>query len=268
MRNVFPKKYYRVLAMDFSRTMQYRTDAFLWMLAEAAIPLVAMFIWLAVSAGGKGGLTQQGVLTYYIAVIFIKIFTDAWNGAFMARDILEGEIAQDLVRPLPVVIKYIANNLTEKAIKVILPAVIIVTTLLSRPDLFSSAIWQPQRWVLFTLSLLLAMVLAFLLDMVFGLIAFWLEDAFQIRQYKEMVSAVASGILIPLAFLPSAVASFFGWLPFRYVISAPAEILTGQYVSFTAPYLLAAQFAWVVVLILISRWQWLAGLRRYAVPGK
>lgn len=261
-------KYYRILATDFSRTLQYRADAFLWMLAEAAIPLVAMFIWLAVSAGSASGPAAQDVLTYYIAVIFIKLMTDAWNGAFMARDILEGEIAQDLVRPLPVVMKYIANNLTEKIVKIFLPVIIIVLVLATSPDLFSPTIWQPQHWALFAVSLSLAMVLAFVLDMAMGLIAFWLEDAFQIRQYKEMVNAIASGILIPLAFLPPAVAAFFNWLPFRYVISAPAEILTGQYVALNASGLLAAQFAWVAVLIIIIRWQWTAGLKRYAVPGK
>ncbi|MDZ4225844.1 MAG: ABC-2 family transporter protein, partial [Candidatus Andersenbacteria bacterium] len=261
-------KLWRVLALDFSRTLQYRTDALLWMLAEAAIPLVAMFIWLAVSAGSNKGPTGQEILSYYVVVIFVKLLTDAWNGAFMAQDILQGEIVQDLVRPIPVVFKYIANNLTEKVIKLILPIAAIIFIALLKPDFFSNALLLPHRWLLFVISLALAMTLQFLIDMVIGTLAFWLEDVNQLRQYKEMLSSAASGLLIPLAFLPSVFVTGLNWLPFRYVISAPAEILTGNYVSLTAPSLITIQAAWVFALVLIIRWQWRAGLRRYAIPGQ
>lgn len=259
----------RIFAMEWERTLQYRTDALLWMLAEAAVPLVSLAIWYAVATSSPAGLAPRDVLTYYVIIIFVKIAVDAWNGFFLAQEILNGEVVTKLIRPFGLVIWYgIVNNITEKIVKLIIPVLFLIGLLGFSPDVFSPIIYQSSRLVLFALSLLLATVLAFLVDFTIGTMAFWLEDVFQIRRYEMLLYSVASGLLIPFAFMPPLAVKILGFLPFRYLISAPAEILLGQPVGITVSSLLAIQAAWIIALAILARILWIKGLQRYAIPGQ
>ena len=57
------KKISRVFIMEWSKSLQYRVDVVLWMLAEAAIPLVALAIWYAV-AKTNTSLSPTDILTW------------------------------------------------------------------------------------------------------------------------------------------------------------------------------------------------------------
>ncbi len=254
--------------MEWSRIIQYRTDAFLWMFAEAAMPLISLAIWYTVATSSTRGPTPTEVLTYYILVMFVKIMTDSWNGAFLARDILSGEVVKLLVKPMAVVWHGIVNNILEKIFKLLLPIAVFSLALVTFSDAFAPAIYQPVNVLLGLLSLGLAIPLGFMIDEVIGYMAFWLENVFQIRRYKMMLESVASGLLIPFAFMPPLAVSLLGYLPFRYVISAPAEILAGNTVAASPITVIGIQASWVAAMILLARFLWMKGLRRYAVPGQ
>ena len=258
----------RLFGMQWSTALQYRSDALLWMAAEALIPIVAMAIWYTVAQEGTRGVSPQDVVTYYVVIIFVKLATDAWNGAFLARDILDGTVVKDLIRPLPVFWNHVAANLSEKALKLFIPLMLFAGVLLLAPTTFSPALYEPRHMFLFSVSLFLAMVLAFSVEHVIGMIAFWLEDVHQIRRYKVMLESIATGILIPFAFMSELAVRIFSFLPFRYIISAPAEILTGQTVGLAASGLLMVQGVWVVASIGLALFVWHRGLARYAIPGQ
>ena len=152
--------------------------------------------------------------------------------------------------------------------KLLIPLPILLLVIARFPQFFSPAIFEPRHLVLFLISLLLAALLAFVLDMHFGVLAFWLADATQLRRYKDILQQATSGILIPLAFLPATIKPIFAALPFRYIISAPAEILLGQAEGTAALHLLLIQATWTGVLLLTLTLLWRRGLKIYAVPGQ
>jgi ABC-2 type transport system permease protein len=262
------KKIGRIFIMEWNRIIQYRTDAFLWLIAEAAVPLVSLAIWYTVALQSQRGPTPRDVFTYYIFLMFIKILVEAWNGVFMAQEILNGEIVQSLIRPVAVFWKYLANVLLEKIFKLLLPIPLLLVIIATYPQWFSPAIFRPRHITLFLVSLLVAMAVAFLAEMVIGTLAFWLEDVFQIRRYKTLLEEVASGVLIPFAFMPPVIFTIFSFLPFRYMFSAPAEIILGQVEGRSALLLIGTQILWLAVLFTASRLLWSKGLQRYAVPGQ
>lgn len=248
--------------------LQYRADLLMWMAAESAIPLVSLAIWSTVAQSTATGPTPLDIRTYYIIVIYLMIITNAWNGFFFSRSILNGEIIQWLTRPVSPWWPHIANNLMEKCIKLFFPLPILLAFLVLTPHFFSAAIFQTPHVLLFLVSLPLAAVLAFCLDMLFGVLAFWLEDIAQIRRYKEILQEATSGILIPLVWLPTTLRHVFAALPFRYIISAPAEILLGQVEGITALHVIAIQLLWITTLITTLVILWQRGLKIYAVPGQ
>ena len=261
-------KYLHLWNASWARALAYRGDIFLWTFAEVAMPLVSLAVWFSVSSAGAGPFTPADTLTYYLVLMFVYSFTDVWNGFFLSRDILDGAVVRLLVRPVPIFWEYALRNLSAKAIR--MPAMLVAFSIifvLAR-NLITPAIFEPLHILLFAISLVGGLALAFWFDLCFAMLAFWFEDAIQIREYKEVVFNLAAGVLIPLAFMPQAVQSFFAWLPFRYIISAPIEILMGQVSGAGAVQLILAQAAWIVATVVVLRLLWIHGIKRYAVPGQ
>ncbi|MEX0649625.1 MAG: ABC-2 family transporter protein [Candidatus Andersenbacteria bacterium] len=254
--------------MEWSRLGQYRADVILWMIAETAIPFLSLAVWYTVALSGQTGPTPQEIVTYYILIAFIKIATDSWGGMFLTYEILDGDIVKDLIRPIWPMWKKIANNINEKTIKLIFPTLIGITVLLLWPNIIDTSLLTTPHLLLAAASLILAIVLAFVLDITLGLIAFWLEDAFQIRRYKFMLEYVASGLIIPFAVMPPIARTLFEFLPFRYVLSFPAELALGQAEGARALEGFGIQLTWTIGLLILSWLMWRAGLKRYAVPGR
>lgn len=262
------RKIARLFALEWSRLLQYRADLFMWMAAESAIPLVSLAIWYTIAQTKNAPLSAVDTLTYYLIIMFVIIVTNAWAGWFLARSILNGDIVQYLVRPISPFWPHIANNILEKIIKLLIPLPVLLLVLWQFPRFFSPAIYEPRHIVLFAISVALAAVLSFMIELNFGVIAFWLEDIVQIRRYKDIIQEATSGVLIPLAFLPPTLHQIFSVLPFRYIFSAPAEILLGQAEHAAAWRLLGIQGLWVAGLVIILVILWRRGLKIYAVPGQ
>lgn len=267
MRKFF-QKIGRVYAMEWSRVLEYRIDVIAWSLAGASIPLVSLALWYNVSLHNPTGPSPQATLTYFLLVIFIKLITDAWHGFFTAWEILNGDIVKYLVRPFPMIWNDIINNTVEKCIKLLIPLPLFIFFLFIFPHALSPQIYIPSHWLLFIPSLLFALILSFTLETCFGFLAFWLEEAQQIRSFKNIFELVASGVLVPFVMMPPAVHAALSFLPFRYIVSVPAEILLGQTSFNQSLQLLSYQTAWIFLTIMIAYALWQKGLQHYAVPGQ
>lgn len=258
----------RAFKMEWERLLQYRTDLFLWTLGDSLAPLIALAIWFTVARSSATGLAPTEVLSYYLFGLVVWIVTGAWGGFFMARQILDGEIAKYLVRPFSIFWHYAINNNAEKIVKLAVPIPLLVLSLIFFPSWYVSSVYIPLNWLFFLGSLVLAVVLSFILDMALGMMAFWFEDAFQIRSYFNVLEMVASGMLVPLIVMPGALQLILNFFPFRYIIGAPIEIIVGQAEGLEMGRLFIGQVVWIAVLSIVLRFLWTRGLKRYAVPGQ
>ena len=78
---------------------------------------------------------------------------------------------------------------------------------------------------------------------------------------------ILSGYLFPVDLFPPAVRAVVDWLPFRYQLGLPVELMTGAHPMGEALRLLAAQWVWVAVAIGSTSFLWRLGLRRFAAYG-
>ena len=258
----------RLFVMSAGVNLTYRFDIFIWTLAEAAVPLVTLGIWYTVSRQGVLSISPQETITYFIFIMFARSATNTWVGFFLSREILSGELARFLVRPLSVFWEHMADNLTVKVFRLGIPALILLVLLVIRPVWLAPAVYEPVHLVLFVVSLLLGMILAFTFDAIFALFAFWLEDANQILRFQHMLWQIATGILIPYAVMPPFLFLTLRWLPFRYMVSVPVELLLGQIPAHAAPAFMGGQIGWIAISATLVWWLWQRGLQRYAVPGQ
>ena len=78
---------------------------------------------------------------------------------------------------------------------------------------------------------------------------------------------VLSGYLFPVDLFPRALRGIVDWLPFRYQLALPVELMTGAIGRRAAFSLLARQWSWVVIALGATTLTWRAGLRRFAAYG-
>ena len=73
--------------------------------------------------------------------------------------------------------------------------------------------------------------------------------------------------MMPLELFPRWLGAAARWLPFRFMLAAPVEMITALSSRADALRDLGIQAAYVVALALLARAAWRVGLRRYSAFG-
>lgn len=259
---------WRLVLPAAMRTLEYRATFFVYMVGAVAGPMIALLVWLAVAEGGvRLPYDRARFVTYYVLLATVALLTASWTAEYALADAIRlGTLSPLLLRPAPQILHYVGDNIGQKA--VMLPLQLPLVALVAwafRADLRLPA--EPRAWLLFALSLPLAATVAFLLDFLTGVLAFWVEDVKGLIQAKTLVGAFLAGQVVPLALFPPGVAGLIEAQPFRYTLSFPLEVLIGG----LAPDALARGFAWQLgycaALWAAYRVVWRCGLRRYSAAG-
>src|SRR2546422_529604 len=203
---------------------------------------------------------------YFFAVMLINQLTITWDSWYLDRWIREGDLNYRLARPLHPAHEAVAENIAYKARTA---SVILVVWLLA------AAAWpavrlafDPGRWAITAVAVLLAAAMRFFISFTTGLLAFWTTRATAIMELHARVSLFLAGRIAPLALLPPAVAGVAGVLWFRSMLAFPVDLLTGA-VQGTDAILrgLGGQIVWLAVWILAYRVAWSRGIRKYGAVG-
>ena len=258
---------YRTTMMNLMMTLEYRASFFASMVNTVIGPVTYLLVWLAVAEQGITlPYSRSQFVTYYLWLSLISMLTSCWLSGFLAESIRLGKLSARLLRPSPYILHYAGNNLGEKLVKLplLLPS-LAVTLIAFRGDLRLPT--DPRLLAIFAAALPLAAIVAFLLDVVLASLAFWIHDVGGLLRLKELAAAFLSGRLVPLVFLPASLAPLMIVQPFRYTLSFPLELLTGELGWTSAWHGLMWQIAWCLVLWAVYRLQWRYGLRAYSAAG-
>lgn len=256
----------RLLAINVSLTFVYRGDFLILQLANVMVPVISLLVWRAALSGGADLPVDAAYLdTYFVTVAVVSMLTSSWSAAFLSQAIRNGDLNRWLIRPASNFLDGAANNVGEKAVKIVLliPVIVLVVVLLPGEV---SVPGRPLTWALFVLAILFAAVIAFAFDIARASLAFWFEDVQGFHTALDLVSYVLSGAVVPLVLLPTALAGGLQWQPFRFIVSFPIEVLLGQVPGGLALGF-AQQLGWLVAMVLLACGIWRLGLRQYSAAG-
>ena len=247
--------------------LQYRAAILIWMTWSVLEPLISLGIWWSIAGSGSvGGYGRSDFARYFFGVTLINQLTMAWDAYYIDRWIRNGEINYRLARPIPPIVEAVCDNLAYKARTATLLAILWVVAAIAWPAVRLQL--TPGRVALTLLATLLAAGIRFLNGYATGLLAFWTTRATAVSELQWGISMFLSGRLAPLSLFPPVVATIAGVLWFRYTLSFPVEVLTGQIV---APDELARGFAgqivWLGIWYGLYRLVWTRGIRRYGAVG-
>jgi len=257
----------RRIAIDMAVSLAYRGDFVFYMLSTILGPLISVMIWRAAIASGAQLPVDGTYLTsYFVLLGAVSMLTSSWSSQFLAGDIRNGNLSAVLARPGSYLYGMIANNLAEKGFKsLVLAPMILVFGWLLRDSVSLSA--PPTRWLLLLVSIVLAAVIILSLDVIFGSLAFWIDDISGVERGRMLLSAMLAGQLVPLALMPDWASGFVRLQPFRFMISFPLEIVVGDLGQHELGIGFIAQLCYLALFFLFARWIWQRGLRSYSAVG-
>lgn len=220
--------------------------------SNAAGPLIGLAVWRAVRPGDP--LTTS----YFVALVAVQLLTASFEQFTFAETIYDGRIGHDLLKPQPVVIGPLGENLAIRLWFGVAGLPLVALTAL--------AVDASYRWraVLTALPVLLgAMVLRFLWTLLLAFAAFWTERVHAIVALGNVLVFLLGGGAAPLAELSPAQRVVAAAMPFHAMLGLPADVATGA-VAGTAGW---HQCAWAAVLAAAATVVWRAGIRRYTSVG-
>jgi viologen exporter family transport system permease protein len=254
-----------LIHVGLAEAIAYRAEMLVWLLSTT-MPLVMLALMTAVAREGPVGRFGQADFTaYYLAALVVRLMTGAWVIWEVNFEIRQGTLAYRLLRPIHPLVAYAAENVGAMPLRVVAVVPIAAIALLATGG--ERLTRDPLLLALFPVALVGAWLITFLAMAVIGALAFWVEASGSLFEVWLGLFGVFSGYLVPLELFPRWLEVTARFLPFRYMLGFPVEMVIGMTPRSTALLELAAQWVFVVALAVAARLAWRAGLRRFAAYG-
>jgi ABC-2 type transport system permease protein len=245
--------------------IEYRLQVFIWILT-IVLPLIMLAVWLSVAEGGPvAGYDRTRFIAYYLAALIVRNMTGMWFIWDMDSEMRLGALSFRLLKPMNPIVHYMALASSSRPIRLLLLV----------PMAIAAVAWIPGlNWatdlsslVFFVASLVGAWTILFLMQYTIGLTGFWITRTLGLNDAWFFTYSLTSGYLVPLDLFPPLVRSVLAYLPFRYTMSFPVEILTNRVTGIAILEGLAMQWIWAAAIYVVYQWVWKRGLRRYSAVG-
>ncbi|WP_013325180.1 ABC transporter permease [Gloeothece verrucosa] len=256
------KKAIVLLGAYYAHMLEYRAEIFLWALS-GSLPLILMGVWIEASKNGHFGLDSLQFVRYFFAVFLVRQLTVVWVIWDFEKEVVEGVLSFRLLQPLDPIWHHLARHLSEKVARI--PVVLFFIILFF--VLYPQSAWVPSysRLFLFTVAIIVAFFVRFIIQYTFAMLAFWTERATAIEQFWFLFYIFLAGMIAPLDVFPPLVKELVFWTPFPYFIYFPAALLTGLPVNFIRGIFII--LGWGVIFLFVNRWLWRRGLKHYSGMG-
>jgi ABC-2 type transport system permease protein len=254
-----------LIRVGLAEAIAYRAEMLVWLLSTT-MPLVMLALMSAVARDGPVGRFGQAEFTaYYLSALVVRLMTGAWVIWEVNFEIRQGTLAYRLLRPIHPVVAYAAENVGAMPLRLAAVVPIAAVALVATGGAHLAR--DPLLLALFPLTIVGAWLITFLAMAIIGALAFWVESSGGVFEVWLGLFGVFSGYLLPLELFPRWLEAVARFLPFRYMLAFPAELVVGMTPRAEALRDLGIQWLFVGVLALGARLVWRAGIRRFAAYG-
>ncbi len=249
------------------RFMAYRLLFWItWIGQVLTITLLAAF-WQAVYTHRStlAGLHQQQTISYIILAQILAPVS-SWSLTMrLGSFIRDGSIATELVRPFDLQLRFYAESLASCLSSIIQMAIPI--GILASIAFGVRLPVDPRVWIAFSVSFLLGITIAYLIDWLIGCLAFFTTEVWGLGVLRNGIVMFFGGTLIPLVMLPATLRAVAYTLPFAQAVYQPISLLAGLAPISQAPRIILVQIGWVVGLAIAARIAFLWSVRHVTVQG-
>lgn len=259
--------YLELIRIEFIRMLAYRST-YLTGIFNYAIQIGAYyFLWEAIYINRKSlaGLQKEQMLTYVIIAWVVRSFYFNNLDQKITKEILDGSVAVELIRPYRYDAVKLARSLGEALFRLFffsLPSGLFIYLL--RP--FS----LPQSWAtwgIFAAAMFGSYLINAQIALLFGYSAFFTHSTSGVLRAKRVVTDLLSGLILPISFYPDWAQKALAYLPFQTISYLPNLIFLERLQGLAALKILVLQAFWVVVLYILNRIVWRIAIGHVVVHG-
>ena len=230
-----------------------------------AIKVAILFAVARGNGGRVAGYDRASLSTYtwvsqgIISVVLMFTWTE------VSERVHSGAIAVDLLRPIDPQLYWFAHDFGRATFAVaarLMPPIIIGGALFG-----IAAPHKPAAWLLFPVSLTLAVAVSFAGRWLISMVAFWLTQIRGVLTMYVLGSNLLSGLIIPLQLLPHWLHVIAYGSPFPSMLQTPVNVWTGVGGIGQAALDVGVQALWVVGMLAVGHAVFTRATRALVVLG-
>lgn len=238
-------------------------------LATSLPYLIQMLIWRYVSQNHSSteiaGFGYSQLIFYYAYALAAARLNNGYDIIYqLGTDVHEGKLEVQLTKPFPYPLQKFFGFLGESSLYFI-PLALILFIQMIYFDAPSTA-YHGKYLCGMAMLILLSQTLCFSFSFCVGLVSFWVVRSGILLTLLTTLSALLSGVLLPLDLWPPFLRPVMTWNPLRFMVAAPAELMVKPDHTLLTLSLLAS-LAYCVLFIFLARLLWHKGLHNYHSVG-
>jgi ABC-2 type transport system permease protein len=261
------KMYLEVIRIRFLMMLAYRVNYYSGIVIYSINIGVYYFLWMSIYGDKPSlqGLTAVQMATYIAVSWMARAFYFNNLDREIAQEIRDGTVAIQLIRPYHYLIVKAFQGLGEGVFRLLLFSVpgMLVVSLVFPLDLPGLS-WD---WLRFACSLFLGFIINVEVNLLTGVLAFFILNNEGMIWAKRMIVDLLSGLTIPIAFFPGWAQAVLSYLPFQAISYLPSMVLVKGLSGDAFWHALSVQAAWCVLLAIPVQLIWLRARKTLIVQG-
>jgi len=275
------RSWWTILRIALEERLVYRGDFALGTLMRFLPIITQIFLWSAVfEAIGSNGTTSTAnpqqlagysfheMVAYYLLSMLARAFSSMPGlASSVARQIREGEIKKYIVQPVDLVGFLLLSRIAHKIAYYTVATLPFAIVFFLCRGYFTGGWPSGPHLIAFLISLVLAFMLGYFMDMCIGLIGFWFLEVSSLLFVYMLMNFFLSGHMFPLDLLPDPWRQLVDFLPLKYLAYFPAAIFLEKIPADQLVWQIALEFLWLGFFVMLARWMFAKGLKRYSGYG-
>jgi ABC-2 type transport system permease protein len=265
------RKYVNIFRVSLVERMAYRGDFLLGTVLRFFPMITTILLWKAVFDGSGreelGGFRRRQMIAYLLLIHISRMFSSMPGLAGgISRDVREGTLKKYLLQPLDLIGYLVAYRAAHKCAYIttsFIPYACLFLVCAGYFEQFPDAL----TFAGYVAALLLGFVIGFFFDTCVGLLGFWFLEITSLLWVITTLSYFISGQMFPLDLLPPFWSALLKALPFQYLAYFPAVVFLGKVRGWDLVQGLLIGVMWAAAMVLLARWLYARGLRRYSAYG-
>lgn len=260
-------KYLEIIRIRFLMMLAYRTNYYTGIVIYTINIGAYYFLWKAIygSQGSIQGVSVSQMTTYVAIAWMARAFYFNNLDREIAEEIREGKVAIELIRPYNYLLTKVMQGLGEGIFRFFffsIPGFIIVALIFQLKVSFDLTTLG-----LFLLASIFSFAINTQLNILTGLMAFFLHDNMGFIQAKRVIIDLFSGLTIPITFFPIWAQDVMKYLPFQGISYIPSMIFAEGIKGELILNALLFQIGWVIVLCIPITVIWYKAKKQLVVQG-
>ncbi|HCJ7961474.1 MULTISPECIES: ABC transporter permease [Bacillus] len=250
--------------------MEYRTNFLLNIFGGFFTLVIQLYLWSSIfentSSKTVFGYTYSELIIYTVMAALVTNLVSTGFERDIALDIKDGGLSKFLIQPINYFkfrsSCFLGQKCSELLVTIIL-SVFLLCTINSVMDLDLNII----NIFFSIIPILLSILLNFLFFYCISSLAFWFEEVSMLFWGVNLLTLIISGSIFPLDIFGERLNYALNFLPFKYTVYFPINIITGRLSPSMILNGVLIQLVWIVIHFFLLKALWKIGMNKYLAVG-